>query len=466
MKMKTILIIATTILICFSAAAAVAAPTTVGTTSAYCPVGYPNQRRNFYANGLYWVFYSDYSTSTYMLLKTSADGSTWSGSTQVRDLGTYGAAERFSVYFDGTYVHYAFGSYDTGLLTYRRGTPNANGTITWSAAEQTALSSGTDKYSYPTVCADANGYPFIGYVGYVGGSYYPYIIKSSTNDGTWSTAANFPYQLNTGTSIDWTATIVPLTASGQMYAVYTRNSGYALLGRHYDGTNWGNEASFSICYAPPSVVSDGTYVHIAAPSYSNSFYFRVTPSTGVTSDSVTLHNTPSGNWATPSLTIDKGTGEFYAFWADAPDASNGDTNHLYYKKKNSSGTWSSAVDWVDESTDGIYDNAYDGGQIDSFYEVQNNKIGVAYASKEATPYNIRFIDLTTQVDIGLRVYDGTQIISVGCEPADASGTTPSSALRIRKDTTTYGIILDDSTAPSASKLRIRTGSGTRALRKY
>jgi len=71
------------------------------------------------------------------------------------------------------------------------------------------------------------------------------------------------------------------------------------------------------------------------------------------------------------------------------------------------------------------------------------------------------VDILTYVDIGLRVYNGSEIIQVACEP---SGTL-TSPLRVRKDTTTYGIVLVDTTDSNASKIRIETSSGIKAIAK-
>jgi hypothetical protein len=120
------------------------APSLVGTGSAYYPTSYPFQRKTFYANGRFWVFYSD---GTNIVYKTSTDGMTWSEATTVR-AGAYGYY--FSVWFDGTYVHYAVGRSSVGeALFYRRGTPNADGTITWSTtAEEVAGEAVSDVYYY------------------------------------------------------------------------------------------------------------------------------------------------------------------------------------------------------------------------------------------------------------------------------------------------------------------------------
>lgn len=66
------------------------------------------------------------------------------------------------------------------------------------------------------------------------------------------------------------------------------------------------------------------------------------------------------------------------------------------------------------------------------------------------------------IDCGLRVFDGSNIIKFACEPVG----TLTSPLRIRKDSTTYGIVLVDSSDTKASKVKIQTSSGIKALRIY
>jgi hypothetical protein len=66
------------------------------------------------------------------------------------------------------------------------------------------------------------------------------------------------------------------------------------------------------------------------------------------------------------------------------------------------------------------------------------------------------------IDIGLRVYDGTATIRIACEPEG----TLTSPLRIAKNGTIYGIVLVAPSDPHASRMRIQTSSGVRALRKY
>lgn len=65
------------------------------------------------------------------------------------------------------------------------------------------------------------------------------------------------------------------------------------------------------------------------------------------------------------------------------------------------------------------------------------------------------------VDIGLRAYNGGQIVKIACEPIGVL----TSPLRIHKNGTTYAIILVDAADARASKIRIRTSSGIKALAK-
>jgi len=76
-------------------------------------------------------------------------------------------------------------------------------------------------------------------------------------------------------------------------------------------------------------------------------------------------------------------------------------------------------------------------------------------------YELRAFGLVYE-DIGLRVFDGTQTVSIAVEPLG----TLTSPLRIAKDGLVYGIVLVDQGDPNESGIRINTSSGIKALRKY
>jgi hypothetical protein len=77
-------------------------------------------------------------------------------------------------------------------------------------------------------------------------------------------------------------------------------------------------------------------------------------------------------------------------------------------------------------------------------------------------YNTKIDGFSYSTDIGLRIYDGATTTSIAAEPLGAL----TSPLRIFKNGNIYGIVLVSTTDAMASKIRIMTSSGVKALRKY
>ena len=70
--------------------------------------------------------------------------------------------------------------------------------------------------------------------------------------------------------------------------------------------------------------------------------------------------------------------------------------------------------------------------------------------------------VSAAVDCGFHFKDSSAIVKASCEPAG----TLTSPLRIRKNNTTYGIELVDLANASATKMRIKTAQGVKAVKKY
>jgi len=255
------------------------------------------------------MFFSDGTNIVYM---TSTDGSSWSSPIAVR-AGTSGY--NFSVWFDGTYLHYAYAS--ASRIYYRRGKPNSDGTITWSASEQTVETT-YNLANDPMVSVDSNGYVWIGYRDGDGTNYYPYVIKSGNNDGTWGTTpSGFPYRLSTTANSVWIVSLVPLT-SGKMLAIYAY-SGETVKAKSWDGSAWGSEVAttsatfYGYCHSAVAQGDDVHLVFLKASTYdiiyvkysyaSNSFGTETTLVTGATLYSV------------PIISIDPSTNDLYVFAA-------------------------------------------------------------------------------------------------------------------------------------------------------
>jgi hypothetical protein len=373
-------------------------PSVVGTSTAATAIWYPFQRKSFYANGRFWVFYSD---GTNMVYKTSTDGSTWTvgGSSPIR-AATNGYS--FSVWFDGTYLHYAYAS--ASSIYYRRGTPNSDGTITWSAAEQTVSTTYNQAY-YPMVSVDSNGYVWIGYVDGSSTTFLrPYVIKSGNNDGTWGTGAIT--QLSTYASNTWVASVVPLT-SGKMLAVYAY-SGTTVKAKKWDGSAWGSEVATTSTVGYGwyhSAVAQGDDVHLTflkSTEY-DILYVKYTYSSNSFGSETTL-KAGATIASAPVLSIDTSTNDLYVFAATKTTGtpSGWTANHIYYKKYTaSSGTWGSWTDWIDETNELLY---Y-ADTLTCFYKAYGNYIGLEYMTKTASPYNVKFAYLSLVAAVTVTVTD-------------------------------------------------------------
>ena len=77
---------------------------------------------------------------------------------------------------------------------------------------------------------------------------------------------------------------------------------------------------------------------------------------------------------------------------------------------------------------------------------------------QASAYSV---DATFAIlDIGLRAFDGAQVIRIAVDNVSSSY-----PLRIHKNGATYGIVLVDVSDPDASKFRIQTSAGMKAIKK-
>jgi hypothetical protein len=347
------------------------------------------QRKCFYAKGRFWVFYANFASGNFEY-RTSIDGKIWSEATIVR-AGEYGP--HMSIFFDGTFIHYAYTGYATAIY-YRRGIPNSDGTIAWSADEQT-VNTNSNQASNPAVAVDSNGYAWIGYREGTAGTRTPWIIKSGNNNGTWGTTPNgFPYQLSATQSSYWTCVPVPLT-NGKMLVVYahhfTDDYGYPIEMRAWDGSDWLDVvATISGIYHSMhySEVAEGDDVHIVFWKYVSNVlptevvYVKYSYASNSLSAETCLQDnipntTDNSKFATPI--ISKFADSLIVFWSNYPEQ-----GHIYYTKFVKS-MWGSRVNWIDESTELF--------PVDSwtcFYEAYGGYIGVLYLTKMESPYNIKF----------------------------------------------------------------------------
>jgi hypothetical protein len=92
-------------------------------------------------------------------------------------------------------------------LEYRRGVPEADGTITWSADPQ-YFELGTDSM-WGTIMLGGDKYVYAGYCAGTGYSEPVAVIKNRNKDGTWETASGWPKYPSSVLS-RWYVRVLPL----------------------------------------------------------------------------------------------------------------------------------------------------------------------------------------------------------------------------------------------------------------
>jgi len=344
-------------------------------------VAVPFWQKTFFAAGLFWVFYYDGTNMVYKTAPTSTP-LVFSAKNVIRAVSATEGGNEFSVWFDGTFLHYAAVPVKNATLFYRRGTPKPDGTIAWSQPEQNVVGVA----AYPSIAVDSNGFPWIGYQT---STTTDAVTKSSTNDGTWVTQAGFPFA-PTGTQ---DARPIPLTGGKMGVLSETGSINTSMFMQVWNGSSFNpsvNLGPASDLFAQGSdamaiVGDDIHFVYLQAATF-NIIYLKFTFATNSVSAPITVQGSTTSK-GTPTISNDTALNKLYVFWKDAPTP-----NHYFYKKFDvASATFdTSPTDWIDESVDGIYD----GGEINSFFKMLSNTIGVEYTTGPAGAVKVKLAYLS------------------------------------------------------------------------
>jgi hypothetical protein len=359
-----------------------ATSSTVGTSTNAYATGWGYKRDSFWANTLFWAFYSD---GTNIVYYTSPDNVTWTVGPQ-SPINACNDGRLFSVFYDGTHVHIAWIASDAANIPvyYYMGTPNSNGSISSTNGRVTAIAAAaTVEYYMPCICADTSGYPWIVARKYVGSVQSASGVKSSTTDGTWTT--DFTFDMST-TNVGWAVSVIPLTG-GKVLGVYAVAATTVRV-RCWNGTGWNAEvASTSKCsnyyFSAANQGGDASIVFLNATTY-NILHVKYTYATNSMGTEATVQSGVSST-SSPALTINTANNDLYCFWAGTT------AQHVYYSKYNGT-AWATATDWITEI-------ALTGNdRLTSFYSIAgttgNNYVGLEYMNKTASAYQIRFSFLT------------------------------------------------------------------------
>jgi hypothetical protein len=360
---------------------------------------FPFQRKSFTVNGTifyYWI--NGTNTKDSLVYSYSTDsGQKWQKEqTIVNGLHNAGL---FTLDYDGTYVHYAYINRDR-TLKYRRGKPFDNGTIIYSAPEQTVLNEPDCSYVFPTIRVNETGFPWIGCKRADATTQLPYVIKSQWNNGSWLTASGFPYCLNETSHTYWTVEPVPLETIAEMYVVYGHDD-EAWLGKSYDGNSWSSLEKIGStpieCNTRHSIESYGDNMALV--------YHGLPNSTGTQYRYIYVSRNNSGIWSSEqtfaygydtlsSPAIQVKNNVEYVFWAE---------NETLYLVSRNTGNWQERVSVIQHQ-------AVAGTLNGNFISIENLKgFGIIYTT--AFPDKLVFSYMQGQTPI-------PSIIAVICRAYD------------------------------------------------
>lgn len=342
-------------------------------------------RHNFWAVGRHWSFWSTHFSGGYLAYSTSTDGLNWSPPILVLGPGinsdTYAA-----VWFNGTHVMYVgLLPYGGQVFVFRMGIPNANGTITWVAPQQTI---GTNVPIFADVKTDSNGNVWISYTTI--SPMHTYVMQNQRRDGTWLNGTQ--YQLDQTFFYNFIPTdIVPLS-NGKMYFIYNSNrcTTGGTYARVWNGTVMTQQEMITdqcpsdLGYS--SAVAVGDNVFLAFGGDGGSVHFQRRFSNGTWTRDFPVQS--SGNTTMVSMSLN-GTENLIVFWQGGNPA-----NTVFYRTYNiSSNSWSPTVVWfVDPEGFTLENGIY--SRPGSFYRDFGNSsvryIGFQYSTKNTAPYDVRY----------------------------------------------------------------------------
>jgi len=275
-------------------------------------------RNTFYAAGRYWVFFDDPPS---FKCASSSDGIHWTTIT-IGTTPNWGQYPPAAITFDGRYVYYAFIYTSNGInsnLQFGRGTPNADGSITWSAPQQTV---GTGSYANPSgpveIAVDTGGHAWITFED----ASSALVVMNSATDGTWATSSGFPYANLYPQAMGVFQNCLPESLTNQKMAIFCGGGGNIQLTANLYNSGWQTQQTYS-SYAlgrnnmGVQAVTIGDTVFLLGQGYGSSalLWFSYSGATNSFSGTTNPFSTQSCIWCPPSLSVDPSGGRIYAYWS-------------------------------------------------------------------------------------------------------------------------------------------------------
>lgn len=337
--------------------------------------------KTFIANGRIWVFWYD---GTNMVWSSSSDnGTNWEAKATLRANASH-MELALACDSDNNTVQYAYSEQSAAAnpIYYRSGDLNTDGTITWRAAEQTAVAGVALKYyislSIETLSTDE---PVIMYI-YASGTTWgvPTVSMSSTENGTWTTGGGYPKTLNAAHGSARVTRIAPFS-TGTFYCLWVFSGSLRGMYNAIGGAGWDADSSTvqtsidtNLVGFHDLVVADDDSLRILT-SEDTTHHIRYSDrdyATGTWSSSIEIDLSVSSGITRPTLSV-LSDNNMIVYGCKT-------TKHYYTMYKD--GVWGTQVEWFSSAATITWQNAPEFNTTNKWY--------VIYSEGNASPYNIMF----------------------------------------------------------------------------
>jgi hypothetical protein len=328
---------------------------TIDYSTTYATISTNYERKTFYVNGTYWLFYCNGSNLYYT---SSPDGLTWRTSTF---LSNGISASAMSVWYENGDVHYANAGGPGMPVVYRKGRIVGN-SIEWNNEQIVAQASASYEHYNAYVTVDSIGQPWVSFMRYdynlTGDKKWTVeVTRTNSNDnGAWSS----PQDISSPSFYPLRPCIIALSEE-RMFAVWASQIG--VNGRMWNGTEW--ETVETVTNRHP--LSDYGY---SSASLKNEVHFAFLEN--ATNNVYSYKRTTDGEWqenlmaeqqdpaSVPVLSVDAPKNTLYLLWVS------GSTLQMRRMENES---------WQKVATPDL--GLISPRCLSAFYEVSDGKIGTA-----------------------------------------------------------------------------------------
>jgi hypothetical protein len=352
----------------------VTGPSTIDTSTTKQANAYSEENKLIYAQGLWWSFYSSGSTTMGDEYRTSSNGVTWSPATSVITGTGTNLGQTFTVYLSGTTIYYALSnSQSSNSFTWRYGTLNSDGTITWAISAATVATTYTAN-KYISMVTDGSGNVWVALSSTDGnGNYYVEVWKYTS---AWSS-------VDTINGLTTTSSPILLSVTSGIVLIYG-NGGTSTGTVHITTTATGSVWSSAV-----SPASNYALLQSSAFSAGNIVYFAGMAGSGASGTVRYWNFTYGGASTTAETTVQSSTSGWYVSISQTGTLPNtflifyGSGSNMYYAYSTDQGAvWSSqqTISTSENKLSGISSSNADGG--------------IVWTSGASSPYNVRFAVVT------------------------------------------------------------------------